>query len=265
MRMLGFMSRDTVKSCNPRSATLLAVAALLWLVGCSESNPRSTATATGTDEGTAATISGTVTLNGSAPQPEWVRVDADPQCAAFTGGKPREAGDSIVGPGNGMQNVFVYVKEGLPAKSYPTPQGAVVLDQQQCAYVPRVFGMQVGQRLTIRNSDPLLHTVRADARVNQRFNIGTPIKGMEVARTFDAPEVMVPVKCDMHPWMHAYVGVVDHPFFDVTTAEGRFSIAGVPVGTYTIEIWHERFGTQTQRISVTAGGREELSFTYSAP
>ena len=112
--------------------------------------------------------------------------------------------------------------------------------------------MQVGQQLVIRNSDPLLHNVRADGKINQPFDVGTPIQGMEVKKTFATREVMVPFKCHVHSWMKAYVGVLEHPYFAVTDGSGHFTIPKLPPGTYTIEIWHERFGTQTQQVTVGA-------------
>ena len=118
----------------------------------------------------------------------------------------------------------------------------MVLDQQKCRYVPRVLGVQVGQALTIRNSDSLLHNVRAEAQINQPFDVGTPIQGMEIKRTFSTREVMVPFKCNVHAWMNAYVGVLEHPFFAVSDDSGRFSIPHLPPGTYTIEVWHETAG-----------------------
>ena len=161
-----------------------------------------------------------------------------------------------------LQNVFIYVKEGLPPRLYPVPSTPVVLDQQKCRYVPRVVGLQAGQSLTIRNSDPLLHNVRAEALINQPFDLGTPIQGMEVTRTFSTREVMVPFNCNVHAWMNAYVGVVEHPHFAVTDENGRFSIPQLPAGTLTLEIWHERLGTQTQQVTVAPKDTKEVAFTY---
>ena len=210
-----------------------------------------------------ASITGRVAFDGEmAPAPE-IRLDADPQCLSITSGELRRSEDLLVGDADGVQNVFVYVKQGLPAQTDSAPPEPVVLDQQKCRYVPRVLGIQVNQPLTIRNSDPLLHTVRGEGVVNQRFNVATPIRGMEVNRVFRATEVMVPIACDMHPWMHAYVGVLDHPFFDVTGPSGRFSITGLPPGTYIIEFWHERLGTETREVNLSAGEAKDLTITYT--
>lgn len=193
-----------------------------------------------------------------------IRLDGDPKCVALSLGEERRTEHLVVGEGNRLRNVFVYVKDGLQGGLYPVPAEPVVLDQQKCWYVPRVIGVQVGQQLTIRNSDPLLHNVRAEGQINQPFDVGTPIQGMEVKRTFSTREVMVPFKCNVHAWMNAFVGVVEHPFFAVTDSDGRFAIPKLPPGTYTLEIWHERLGLQTQQVTVAAKGTKDVTFTYKA-
>jgi plastocyanin len=216
------------------------------------------------DPTTVGTVSGRIVVDGSVPPAEMIRLDADPKCAATADDGQRPAEDVVMGAGNTLRNVFIYVKDGLPPRMYPVPTTPVVLDQQQCRYVPRVLGLQVGQQLTIRNSDALLHNVRSEGAINEPFDIGTPIQGMEVQRTFATREVMVPFKCNVHAWMHAYVGVLEHPFFAVSDETGRFSIGQLPPGTYTLEIWHERFGTQTQEVTVTAQETTDLTFSYEA-
>ena len=151
----------------------------------------------------------------------------------------------MVGPGNGLQNAFVYVKDGLGDRTFQAPKTPVVLDQRGCKYIPHVFGAQVGQPVIILNSDPTLHNVHAVPKANTEFNFGQSIKGMKTTRMFDKPEVMVPFRCDVHGWMAAYGGIVSHPFFAVTKADGSFEIKGLPAGTYTLEVWHERLGHAT--------------------
>jgi plastocyanin len=170
----------------------------------------------------------------------------------------------LVGPGNGLQNVFVYVKDGLGDRTFQAPKTPVVLDQQGCKYRPHVFGVQVGQPMVIKNSDGTLHNVHAVPKANTEFNFGQPLKGMETKRTFDQPEIMVPFRCDVHGWMAAYGGVVPHSFFAVTANDGTFEIKGLPAGTFTIETWHERFGLQTQTVTVDGTGAGTASFTYKA-
>lgn len=192
-----------------------------------------------------------MTFEGTAPPPRPLRMDSDPLCKPEPDGATSEV--LMVGSGNGLRNVFVYVKDGLGARTYATPTTPVVLDQKGCRYVPHVFGVQVGQPVHISNSDPALHNVHAVPKTNREFNFAQPPKVPPAPRVFTAPEVLVPFRCDVHGWMNAYVGVVPHPFFAVTNADGSFEIKGLPAGTYTIEAVHERLGTQTQ--SVTLDGK----------
>jgi plastocyanin len=241
----------------------IAVLAAGWLAACSAAEaPAPVSPLTVVDPGTVATLTGHVALEGTPPPAQVIRLDGDPKCLELAQGQERRTEDVVIGAGNTVQNVFVYVKDGLPPRLYPVPAAPAVLDQQHCRYVPRVLGIQVGQSLAIRNSDPLLHNVHAQGQINQPFDVGTPIPGMEVKKTFSTREVMVPVKCNVHAWMHAYIGVVEHPFFAVTDASGRFSIAHVPPGSYTIEVWHERLGTQTQQVTVAAKDTRDLTFTF---
>ena len=169
-----------------------------------------------------------------------------------------------MGPGSGLKNVFVYVKDGLGNRRLRTPKTPVVLDQEGCRYMPHVFGVQVGQPLEIRNSDPTLHNVHAVPKINEEFNFGQPIKGMKSTGAFDKPEVMVSFRCDVHGWMNAYASVVTHPFFAVSKNDGTFEIKGLPAGTYTIEAWHERLGTQTQKVTVSAKAGATANFALKA-
>jgi plastocyanin len=244
-------------------ATVLVTA--LLLVACSnapDAPPATTAPAV--DPTTVGTVTGKIVVEGEVPPAEIIRLDGDPKCVALADGAERRAESVVMGDGNTLQNVFVYVKDGLPARMYPVPAEPVVLDQQKCRYVPRVLGVQVGQQLTIKNSDPLLHNVRAEGAINETFDVGTPVQGVEVKRTFVTREVMVPIKCNVHAWMHAYVGVLEHPYFAVSDQGGRFSLPQLPPGTYTVEIWHERFGTQTQQVTVAAQETKDLTFTFKA-
>jgi hypothetical protein len=214
------------------------------------------------DPATAGTIDGSVLVDGMPPPPEIIRIDGDATCVSISGGNERQTEFIVVGEGSSLQNVFVYVKEGLEKLTFPIPTTPVVLDQQKCRYVPHVLGIQVGQPLSIRNSDPLLHNVRADGQINQPFNLGQPIQGITMTRTFTTSEVMVPFKCDVHAWMSAYVGVLSHPFFAVTDASGRFTLAGLPPGTYTVEAWHEKLGTQTEQVVLRPKETSSIRFTF---
>ena len=230
--------------------------------GSSDEPAAATFTPPPVDPATVGSVTGVVLLDGTPPPSEVIRLDGDPKCVALAQGEERRTEYIVMGQGNSLQNVFVYVKDGLAPRLYPVPSQPVVLDQQQCRYVPRVLGLQVGQQLTIRNSDPLLHNVRSEGQINEPFDVGTPIQGMEVKRTFSTREVMVPFKCNVHAWMNAYVGVLEHPYFAVTDANGRFRIPELPPGTYTIEIWHERLGTQTQQVTISAKDTKDLTFNF---
>ena len=212
-----------------------------------------------------AEVKGHVTVDGAVPANAAIKMNADPICAR-TATTPQQMETYVVGTdGKSLGNVFVYVKDGLGNYVGQAPTTPVTIDQKDCRYHPHVFGIQVGQPLEIVNSDPTLHNIHAVAKSNREFNNGQPIQGMKTTHTFTAPEVMVPFKCDVHGWMNAYVGVLPHPFFAVTDASGTFSLKGLPAGTYTIEAWHEKMGTQTQSVTVGATDAKEIAFTFKAP
>ncbi|MBI3010751.1 MAG: carboxypeptidase regulatory-like domain-containing protein, partial [Candidatus Omnitrophica bacterium] len=155
------------------------------------------------------------------------------------------------------------VKSGAsPAASAPTQP--VTLDQNGCWYTPHVFGIQANQPLEIVNSDATLHNVNAKPTTNQPFNIAQPVKGMKTTKKFTKPEIMVKFKCNVHPWMSAYAGVVNHPYFAVSDEQGAFSITGLPAGTYELEAWHEKFGTQTQTLTVAEGETKQTEWSFRA-
>jgi hypothetical protein len=214
------------------------------------------------DPATAGTITATVKFDGAVPPPKMMRLDGDPKCVTENGASERADESLVVGQNQALQNVFVYVKDGLGAFGFPVPTEPVVLDQDKCRYLPRVLGIRVGQPLSVRNSDPLLHNIRANGTINQGFNMSTPIEGMRFERTFATREVMVPFKCDVHAWMQAYIGVLDHPYFGTTTPEGTVVLANVPPGTYTIEAWHETLGTRTEQVTIGAKETKDVAFTF---
>jgi plastocyanin len=214
------------------------------------------------DPATAGTITGRVTFAGTAPTLPALRMDSDPNCSQQGATAPNES--VVVGSNGALQNVFVYVKDGLGNLRFPVPSTAVVLDQRGCRYVPHVLGAQVGQTVEIVNSDPTLHNIHAIPTSNREFNTGQPIPGMKHTHRFTAREVMVPFKCDVHPWMRAYIGVLDHPFFAVTSADGAFELNGLPPGTYTVEAWHETLGTQTQMVTIGANEAGTVDFSFKS-
>ena len=164
--------------------------------------------------------------------------------------------------GKNIGNVFVYVKDGLGNYVFDTPTESAKIDQKDCRYHPHVFGMRVNQPLEILNSDPTLHNIHAMPKGNAEFNNGQPIQGMKMSHTFDKQEVMVPFKCDVHGWMNAYVGVMNHPYYAVTDKDGKFELKGLPPGTYTIEAWHEKLGAQTASVTVGQKETKDISFTF---
>ncbi len=168
----------------------------------------------------------------------------------------------IVGEKGEVANVFVYVKRGLPKKSYPAPKEPAVLDQQKCMFRPRVQGVQVGQEFLMRNSDPLIHNVRSFAQRNRAFNIAQPAKSPDRKKVFKQQERAIKIKCDFHPWMKAYIFVMDHPYFAVTNEKGQFKIEGLPAGEYTLAAWHEEFGEKKAKIAVGATGSTEVDFSF---
>ena len=216
------------------------------------------------DPATAGDVKGVVSLDGVAPKNEAIRMNADPVCTREAKG-PQAQETYIVGSdGKTLGNVFVYVKDGLGNYVFDTPTETAKIDQKECRYHPHVFGMRVGQPLEIVNSDPTLHNIHAMPKSNQEFNNGQPIQGMKMNHTFTAKEVMVPFKCDVHGWMNAYVGVLDHPYFAVTSESGTFELKSLPPGTYTIEAWHEKLGTTTQSVTIAAKDSKEVNFTFKA-
>lgn len=215
------------------------------------------------DPATAGNVTGRVTLTGAAPKNEPIRMNADPVCVKETKG-PQTQETFIIGADGTLGNVFVYVKDGLGNYVYDPPAGGATLDQHGCRYIPHVFGVRVGQPIEISNSDPTLHNIHATPKNNPEFNNGQPIQGMKMTHTFKAAEVMVPFKCDVHGWMNAYVGVVDHPYFAVTKEDGVFEMKGLPAGTYTIEAWHERLGATTQSVTLGPSETREVAFTFDA-
>ena len=208
-----------------------------------------------------AAVTGMVMFEGTPPEAEPIDMSAEEACAAAYGGDGPTTQHVAVSDGH-LANVFVYVKSDL-GRDFPTPRGSVTLDQEDCRYHPHVFGIQTGQTLRITNSDSLLHNINAQPTENRGFNISQPQAGMATDRSFSLREVMIPVKCDVHGWMNAYIGVLPHPYYATTDEAGSFSLEALPPGTHVIEAWHERYGTQVDTVEVAAGGSAELSFTFS--
>ena len=211
-----------------------------------------------------AVVSGRAKFVGEAPKRRPIDMSREAVCAEHwkDGGALDES--SLVSADGGLQNVFVWVKKGAEGRTYPPPAEGVVLSQHHCAYAPHVLGVQVGQKLLIRNGDPVMHNVHSFSKRNAPINVGQGAAGAENVQVFERQEVMVAFKCDVHGWMRAWVGVLDHPYFGVTGADGSFTLKGLPPGTYTVEAWHESLGTQTQTVTIGAKESKDVAFVFKA-
>jgi hypothetical protein len=242
------------------------LALLVVVVGCGKPNetpppaPSAPEVSIAEQFGSSA-ITGKVVLKGETPKAATIRMNADPYCASAHGGAVTSQ-EVLVNEDGTLRNVFVYVKQGIAGR-YPAPKTPGTLDQHGCLYRPRVQGLQTGQPLVIRNSDDTLHNIQCLAEKNPAFNIGQPAKGMEQKKVFPQPEVMIRFKCDVHSWMTAYIGVLDHPFFAVTGDGGAFNIEKLPAGQYVVEAWHEKYGAQQQKVTVADGETQTINFEFA--
>ncbi len=209
-------------------------------------------------------VSGIVTFEGKAPRARIIRMDADTICLA----KRKEFAYTqsfVLGEGGTLGNVFVHVKNIDSAKKYPVPTEMAVLDQKGCNYFPHVMVVRAGQKVKVLNPDGTLHNVHAQSKINREFNEAMPHFRTEMIKVFDRPESMFAIRCDVHPWMLAWMAVLEHPFFAVTKMDGQFEIKNLPAGTYEIEAWHEKLGVQTIKVNVVDGVNEKIGFTFVAP
>jgi plastocyanin len=250
----------------------LCIVLALTVVGCGKGDGSSADTAAqapAAEGGPAAapagggTINGTVSFTGTPPANPTIDMSEEAKCQQKHSGTPRDP--QVVVTDGKLGNVFVFVKSGLPAgRTYPVPSSAAVLDQDGCLYDPRNFGVMVGQQLEIKNSDPVLHNIKAVPTKNRGFNISQPSEGMTTRRTFTTEEIGVPLECNVHGWMKASANVLTHPFFATSGRDGSFSIKGLPAGTYEIEARHEKLGTRTQSVTVPEGGTATAAITFAA-
>ncbi|MCG3148720.1 MAG: hypothetical protein PCFJNLEI_02165 [Verrucomicrobiae bacterium] len=238
---------------------------LLLVIGCGKPSEPPAAAPLATPAQPAppgtAVITGKVTYRGDAPRLSPLRMTADPYCESTHSGTAPNSEEILVNADGTLRNVFVYVKEGIRG-TYPPPAAPVILDQLGCLYRPRVQGLQIGQTLLIRNSDDTLHNVHALADKNPAFNLGQPSRGMEAKKVFTKPEVMLRFKCDVHPWMSAYLGIVAHPFHATTGDGGVFTLKNLPAGKYVVEAWHEKLGTQTLTLELADGETKPVELAF---
>lgn len=212
----------------------------------------------------AGTISGTVTYEGEIPEFPALKIDADPICLTHHTG-PVFPQVLLLGENKTLANVFIHVVSGLPQREYPSPQDSVVLDQKGCIYEPHVLGVMVGQLLKVLNPDGTLHNVHVFAKKNQESNLAMPKFRTEITLTFDQPEWMFSIKCDVHPWMGGWISVMSHPFFSVTKADGAYAITDLPAGEYEIEAWHEKLGTKKVSVVLNEDETKDTNFIFSRP
>lgn len=209
-------------------------------------------------------IKGVVSYDGPVPKLRPISMDSDPICLKKHD-SPVVPPVLVLGDNQTLGNVFVYIKSGLPSKTYPVPEDPVSLDQRGCQYHPHVLGVRAGQTVRILNSDGTLHNVHALSKVNPEFNIAMPKFRKEIKKVFEKPEFMFPLKCDVHPWMGAWMSVMEHPFFDTTKKDGVFSIKGLPAGTYEVGLWHEKLGERVETVTLAGDETKELNVTLSRP
>jgi plastocyanin len=254
----------------PTRSVCFVLAALALAGACSspEAEPPAAVTSASAgkrvDAASAGGIAGRITFAGTPPAAENLKMTSDAFCVDRAGGPIAKSDAVIVGADGSLANAFVWIKDGLDASyTFDLPTAAFELDQRGCRYAPRVAGVRTGQAIDVINSDDTLHNVHAQPGVNRGFNEAQPKRGMRMHKTFTVQDVMVKFSCNVHPWMSAWVGVVAHPFFAVTGADGSFSIAGLPPGTYLVEAWHERFGTRTAQVTVAQSQTQTVALQFS--
>jgi plastocyanin len=248
---------------------VLGILGLLLLSACSKKEEQASnkaevkeataAPATPVDPATAATITGTVKYPGAAPKPVKIDMSQDPACK----GGDNTVETLVVNNGK-LENAFVYVKDGLGSRTFDAPKEPVTLDQKGCRYHPHVVGIMTGQQLKVINSDDTTHNIHPTPKDNREWNESQPPKAAAIEKTFAREEILLPVKCNQHPWMKMYVNVVKSPYFAVTDKDGKFTLKGLPPGTYTVAVVHEKLGTDTQQVTVGAKESKTADFTMKA-
>ncbi len=213
------------------------------------------------DRTTVATVAGKVTYDGPLPAKKRISMDAEAECQKLHPEPVYEA-SLVVGADHALANAFVYIKSGLEGKTFPPPTTAVELNQQGCQFAPRIVGLRKLQTISVKNSDPVSHNIHPmpvnNREWNQQQSPGTP----NLTRRFGFPEVMIPVKCNVHAWMRSYIAVLEHPYFAVTGPDGSYRFENLPPGQYVVGVWHEKLGELTQALTVAPKSSGQLSFLY---
>lgn len=247
--------------------TILFMVVLL-ATGCGNSNPPAKTVEQKpvvyfhVDPATAGTVRGMILYRGPKPTRKVIDMESDAGCLKMHEGNPAYDQPVLVGKRGGLENAFVYIKSGLEGKKFEPVQQPVVLDQHGCQFVPRVMGIEAGSSLDLRNSDAVSHNIHLMPKNSYEWNQQQSPNAPDVRHKMVRAEVMVPIKCNVHNWMHAYIGVVDNPYFAVTGADGTFEWKNVPPGDYTVGVWHEKLGEQFEQVHVAPSGTAAVDFTY---
>src|SRR6202011_1355246 len=252
-----------------KTKTFVAIATLLGLllwVGCGKKEtaeeqppaptPAAAPAATPIDPATAASVSGTVKFDGAAPKAAKIDMSQDSNCSGSN------TAENIIVSGGHLENVFIYVKEGLGNRTFDVPKEAVSLTQSGCKYKPHVLGVIVGQTIKIVNGDPTTHHIHPTPQDNREWNESQAPKAAPIEKTFAREEIMLPVKCNQHPWMRMYVNAVKSPFYAVTGPDGKFEIKGLPPGEYTVAFVHEKLGEHDQKVTLAAKDSKTVDVTF---
>jgi plastocyanin len=247
--------------------SLSALLGIVLLAGCGKKEsaeqqpsapPPAGPTAAPIDPTTAASVSGTVKFSGTAPKPAKIDMSQDSNCAGSN------TAENLVVSGGNLENVFVYVKEGLGTRTFDVPKEPVTLTQTGCKYKPHVVGLMTGQTITIVNGDPTTHNIHPTPKDNREWNESQAPKAAPIEKTFAREEILLPVKCNQHPWMKMYVNVVKTPFFAVTGSDGKYEIKGLPPGDYTLAFVQEKLGEQTQKVTLAAKDSKTVDQGFKA-
>lgn len=251
---------------KPRLILFTRIVAVLavFIAGCGKkgSKPANTVEVItpAIDLATAGTLRGEVLFQGEPPKARKLKISGNPECASLAHGDLYS--EEVVVTDGKLVNAVVYIKEGLENYQFPIPKEPVLLDQKNCAFVPHVIAVQQHQLIELLNSDSTLHNVNAKPKNSRGFNIGFPTKGMKRAVAITQPEVSIPVRCDLHPWMKNYMAVFNHPYFKVINTDGAFSFSPLSPGKYVVEVWHETLGIQTREVEIKANQTEEVTFSF---
>jgi plastocyanin len=245
-------------------------AALVFEFGCGKKETEKAAegsapapAAAPIDMATVGDVSGAVTLEGVPPPFKPINMSAEPYCTKAHS-SPVMPEEVVTGAKGALANVIVYVKDGLGDRSFDAPKEPVELDQKGCMYLPHVVALMAGQDLKVVNSDQTTHNIHPMPKDNREWNKSQPPGATPIEDTFARAEVAIPVKCNVHPWMKSYIAVFKHPYFIVTGKDGTFDLKNVPPGTYTLEAWHEKYGTVDQQVTVGAKESKTVTFAFKA-